>query len=127
MHAVSGIVHDATHLVVIDTNIWISAFINPRGAPARLLREALAGTSVRLALSAPLINEVRTVLRRDRIRRRTRLSDEGLDQVISEILRGAVLVSTRGDVRLCRDPKDDAILETAIVGQAGMSCRETKT
>ena len=103
--------------VVVDTNVWISALVNPDGAPARLLNAVLAGR-VRLILSRPLISEIQRVVRRERIRRRIALSDVELDRYFAAMSKGSVVVSIDGNLRLCRDPKDDPSLETAIVGGA---------
>jgi predicted nucleic acid-binding protein len=46
---VSVAVVEAILAIVIDTNLWISALINARGAPARVLDAAPAGR-VRLIL-----------------------------------------------------------------------------
>jgi len=55
---------------VVDTNVWISAFINPNGAPARLLRQLALGYFI-FVTSPYLLDEVADVLGRTRIRRRS--------------------------------------------------------
>jgi putative PIN family toxin of toxin-antitoxin system len=45
---------------VIDTNIWISAFINPLGEPGRLLNLALLGQII-LIVSDYLLDEILAV------------------------------------------------------------------
>jgi hypothetical protein len=42
-------------LVVVDTNVWVSALLNPRGFPARLLRAFLEGqfTPVVIPIAQP--------------------------------------------------------------------------
>jgi putative PIN family toxin of toxin-antitoxin system len=103
--------------LVIDTNIWVSALINPRGAPARLM-QAVHDGRVRLILSAGLLSEIQAVLCRDRIRRRIALDENEVDTYLRVVARRSVLVSISGSLQICRDPKDDLILETAIVGGA---------
>ena len=103
--------------IVIDTNIWVSALISPRGEPARLMR-AVRDRRIQLVMSPPLLAEVRAVLRRPRIRRRIDLDDGDIDVFIREAIDQALHVTTRGDFRLSRDPKDDMVVETAIEGGA---------
>jgi len=103
--------------IVIDTNVWISALISPRGEPARLMR-AVRDRRIQLVLTPDLLAEVRAVLQRQRIRRRIDLDDSEIDVFIQEAIDPAVYVPIRGDVRLCRDPKDDMVVETAIEGGA---------
>src|SRR5207249_288934 len=60
--AVSGL-----RRVVIDTNVWISAFINPLGEPGRLLNLALLGQMI-LVVSDYLLAEILAVSQRPRVR-----------------------------------------------------------
>lgn len=57
--------------VVIDTNVWISALLNPHGAPARLIRAFREGV-FEVAASEPMLHEIEVVLRRPRIWRKYR-------------------------------------------------------
>jgi putative PIN family toxin of toxin-antitoxin system len=103
--------------VVIDTNIWISALINPSGPPAKLIQAILSG-QVQLVLSAPLLAEVHDVVRRERIRRRISMDDRALDDFLNAMRDGAIITTIDGTLRLCRDSKDDLVVETAIAGGA---------
>jgi len=55
--------------VVIDTNILISAVLQPNGPPAQVLLLALAGERVQLWLSADIYAEYEEVIRRRRFKR----------------------------------------------------------
>lgn len=106
-----------TIVAVVDTNVWISAFLNPEGFPARLIRAGRAGNFL-IVSSLPLLQELQEVLLRPRImkiRQSTEMDVEAFTASIGAIVR---LVSVSGELRLCRDPDDDLILETAIQGQA---------
>jgi predicted nucleic acid-binding protein len=81
-------------VAVVDTSVWVSAFLNPNGYPAQVYRAARAGR-LRLLTSLPLLEELADVLSRPRI---------------AKLLTGALA--------LCRNPSDDIVLETAIVGNA---------
>lgn len=102
---------------VVDTNVWISAFINPYGAPARLL-ELLWQRVFVLVASPHLLDEVAEVLGRSRVRRRSRYTDELLVEALFMLNERSELVHPTGRIRLCRDRDDDAVLEAAIIGRA---------
>ena len=95
--------------IVVDTNIWISALINPNGAPARLI-QAIRDGRVQLILSAPLLDEVDTVLNRGRIRRRISLDTGEVEEFLRTACERAVMVAVAGDLRFSRDVKDDIIV-----------------
>ena len=101
----------------MDTNIWISAFINPFGPPARLVELARSGRLV-LVISDYLTDEIREVARRPRIQRHLRVDVEEIDLILAELRPDSVYVVTDGTLHLCRDPDDDAILKTALRGNA---------
>jgi putative PIN family toxin of toxin-antitoxin system len=54
--------------VVIDTNVWISAFINAGGGPAKVLDAFWADRFVPV-VAQELLDEIQAVLHRPRIRR----------------------------------------------------------
>jgi len=108
---------DAQWRVLLDTNIWISAFINPTGPPARVLNLFLDGRYQPVA-SLSLLNEITDVLSRRRVRRAIRASDERIETWLSRLQSDALFVNPEGILCLCRDPEDDVILETAILARA---------
>ena len=103
--------------VLIDTNVWVSALINPHGFPARL-KDAWTAGRFDVVVSIPLLEEVADVLARPRIQAKYGLSTEEIEQFLRLLQERAIHVSPTGDVHLCRDPDDDLILETAILGEA---------
>jgi len=50
-------------LVVIDTNVWVSAFLNRKGFPARI-KDAWIKGEFEVVLSFPLLQELSEVLHR---------------------------------------------------------------
>jgi len=102
--------------VLIDTNVWVSAFINRNGYPARV-KEKFLHREFEIVVSPPLLQEVSDVLRRPRIQNRYAITEEEIN-LFMEILAGTgrcVLLS--GNVNLCRDRKDNMVLETAMKGE----------
>ena len=103
----------------IDTNIWISAFINPGGPPARVVEALEEGRFIPI-ISTALVEEIQDALNRPRIRRRRRFTDEQVARVLHTLEERAIRVVPSGTLRLCRDPDDDIMLESAVLGRANV-------
>jgi uncharacterized protein len=101
---------------VLDTNIFVSGLINPKGAPAAILR-ALRSKQFILVSSPPINEEIVEVLNRPYIRDRYGLGDRIFD--VSFILwELAELVVDLPEVKVSSDPDDDKFLATADAGRA---------
>jgi uncharacterized protein len=103
--------------VFVDTNIRVSAFIHARGHPAAVLAAFLDGRFVPV-VSQPFLDELQSVLQRGRIRRRLQFTDEATQAVLDQLQAVAIFTMPDGVLRICRDPRDDILLETAILGKA---------
>lgn len=104
-------------VALIDTNVWVSALLNPAGYPARVVGAWRTGQYT--VVSAPgLLDELADVLARPRLRKKYDLGAEQITAYLSLVYERAVLVQPQGQLQLCRDPDDDLVLETAILGQA---------
>jgi putative PIN family toxin of toxin-antitoxin system len=103
--------------VVIDTNVWISALINPAGPPAMVVEMVRTG---RLApiVSALLLAELQHVIERPRIGRRLGARAEAAPETLALLGRAGIPVVPTGAVRICRDPDDDVLIEMAVLGAA---------
>jgi putative PIN family toxin of toxin-antitoxin system len=55
--------------VVLDTNILISALLQPQGLPARIFLMTMAGTTTQLCVSGDIYAEYEEVIRRPRFNR----------------------------------------------------------
>jgi len=102
---------------VIDTNIWVSALVNPLGFPARL-RKAFEKGNFEVIVSEPILQEIADVLSRARIRNKYEITEEDIEELLILIEERADFVLLSGDVNICRDEDDNAVLETAIKGKA---------
>ena len=93
-------------IVVLDTNVWVSG-LQFGGTPGRAIDQALIRDQ--LAISEFIRNEVVRVLTRKFAR-----DPSELNVRLNELLVHALLIGVTGEVSgICRDPKDDANLETA--------------
>lgn len=99
---------------VHDTNVSISAALQPKGKPAQVL-ELVLGEGM-LVCSKETWDEIASRLMRPRF-----------DRLVSRVARLEFLAALREDAEWveisgapqgCRDPADDKVLETALVGKA---------
>jgi putative PIN family toxin of toxin-antitoxin system len=97
--------------------VWISALINPHGYPARL-KDAWLDGKFQIVVSVALLDELADVLSRPRIRDKYLLKAEDVGEFLRLIAQRSIAVSTTGNLRLCRDPDDDLVLETAVLSGA---------
>jgi uncharacterized protein len=109
-------VSNVSFWVVIDTSVWVSAILTPHGPPGQIVRAFREGR-FQIVMSAYLFAELFEVLRRPRIRRR-HADRPDAEELLALLRSRARVVETTGAIVVCRDPLDDLILETAIVGRA---------
>lgn len=102
---------------VVDTNVWVSAFLNPHGAPGQVATALSQGRFAAVA-SEFLLTELADVLARPRIVRRHGRGAEQINAFVGALRQDAEIVALTGTVHVCRDPVDDAVLATAILGGA---------
>jgi putative PIN family toxin of toxin-antitoxin system len=102
---------------IVDTNVWVSAMLNPAGPPRAVL-DAFVSGAFTAVLPGMVLEEIRLVLGRPRIRKRTRMTDEDIAEYVRLIAERADVIETTGRTFGCRDPKDEALLEAAVVAGA---------
>ncbi len=101
----------------VDTNIWISSLIASSKTAARLVDEWREGKFV-IVISEQQVLELYEVFSRPKFLFRYRIDRQEIDDLVSSIAARAERISLKGTIKLCRDPDDDVILETAIRGKA---------
>jgi putative PIN family toxin of toxin-antitoxin system len=104
---------------VIDTSVWVSALINPAGFPARILT-AFLDRRFTLLVCDPLLHEIAAALSKPRIVRKYGIKLDSVTRLLNVFQEHAVNVQISGSIQVCRDPKDNFIIETAILGRADM-------
>lgn len=106
--------------IVCDTDVLIRTAISPNGQAAELLRHIR--TTHMLLASLPLLVEVLKVLRRPNIQALHGLDEKGIRRFVSALYRVATIVVVPQSVPrvVPHDPKDDAIVLTAIGGKANV-------
>lgn len=98
---------------VLDTNVLLSGRL---GQATRPLLVALFAGRFHLVTSRPLLHELTYVLSRPRWRR-VLISAE-CQELLVLIRDEAVMVIPTRPITVCRDPEDNALLETALAGHA---------
>jgi putative PIN family toxin of toxin-antitoxin system len=95
----------------LDTNILISAFVFPGGAPEAVYRAALEGR-IDLVTSPSLLAELGRVLTEE-----FGWEEGSGSEVVSQVARVATVVRPRERLRVVLDdPEDDRVLEAAAAG-----------
>jgi putative PIN family toxin of toxin-antitoxin system len=100
-------------LVVLDTNIIVSALLQPLGPPARVFVLSI-GSSIQLCISGSVYAEYEEVLSRPRLQR----SEEIVAAALHAIREKGFWVRPTEAIRACSDPDDDIFLECARAAQA---------
>ena len=102
-------------IVVIDTNVWISAlqFAKRRGTPTLALEKAMSEDVI--ATCDEIDAEILSVLT-GKFSWEKHRATSALEAVLARSIR----VRIRGTVNVCRDPNDDMFLECAVLARADL-------
>ena len=98
--------------VVVDTNVWISALVfggNPRKVFEKIISDGLT-----LVVSEQILAETRRILH-------AKLPDfiEDFEALLMALRLRTVIVKLGSiSIHISRDPADNMVIETAVVGQA---------
>ena len=102
--------------LVLDTNVLISAALSPGGSPRAVVDAARAAHGI-LLFSHETFHELRTRLLGPKFD--AYVSWEGRALYLAQLEAVSEWVSITGAKLGCRDPDDDKVLETALLGEAG--------
>ena len=101
---------------MVDTNVLISALLQPSGRTAEVLEVIRAEGGV-LIFSDETYAELAARLLRTKF---DRYVESGLRRsFLADVAAVGEWVTLTGTLRACRDPDDDKFLETAILGRTG--------
>jgi putative PIN family toxin of toxin-antitoxin system len=105
-------------IVVLDTNVIISALLSPSGVPAEIIRRWEAN-AFEVVVSPELIKELESVLEYPRVSRYLRLSSEQRRSFLKGFVTVAALVEPHSNPQVVRDnPGDNKVLACALAGGA---------
>jgi len=99
--------------VIIDTNIWVSFLI---GKMLSGLEDLIIDNRVQLLLSDELLEELNDVLHRPKFQKY--FSVDMINELISLMLGKIEMVEIKETFDVCRDPKDNFLLDLCLSGKA---------
>ena len=100
--------------VVIDTNIFISAFLGSKNA--KLLLKEIINDEFILIMSTEQLNEIREVLNRPKFEKY--ITPGEIDELVTLLSMKISIPAIYDKIKDCRDIKDNMILEEAVYGNA---------
>jgi uncharacterized protein len=104
--------------IVIDTNVIVSALMNPSNAPRQVLRLCLKG-ELKLLVGSALFTEYRDVMARDDIFKNCPVSREDRDMLLDALFSVAEWVKIHFLWRPnLHDEADNHLIELAVAGAA---------
>lgn len=103
--------------VVVDANVLIRALIKPDGTVGPVLKR-LRRQNYLFVYSRPMLDELLNKLMLPRIRVKYHLDPDVIQTLLEVIARNGMYVEPTGRISVCRDVKDNMILEAAIAGRA---------
>jgi len=107
-------VTSTTPMVVVDTNLLVRALIGSSGASPVL--QAWRDQRIHLAACQETLEELAGVLARPRLQKYFTRPDA--QELLSLLRRRGIWTELQTHVQLCRDPKDDLLLNLAISASA---------
>lgn len=103
---------------VLDTNVFVSGLLLPRGVPGQIVA-AWRGGQFGLVLSEPLLLEIGAVLAYPKIRKRLRWNDETVANYLALLrFEAEVVMPEAGKAAVPRDADDDMVLATLLASGA---------
>lgn len=101
-------------VVVFDSNLVVSAFLNPQGTAAQALQIGLEHFD--LACSKETLAELLDVLKRDKFDKYSSKAERA--EKLETYAQSVRFFEVRVDITDCKDPKDNKFLALAITAQA---------
>ena len=107
--------------IVIDSNIWISVFINN---DSQSFIKKILEREIEIISSSRQIEEISNVLSRPKIK--NVIAHELIEEFLILFLKSVDIVESKIKITDCRDEKDNFILEAAISGNVDYIVTEDK-
>lgn len=105
-------------LIVLDTNVIISAVLSPNGNSARIVRRWEAG-EFEIATSTTLIKELEKALTYDREKKHIGLTTKDLEGLLKNLQSSTTFVEPEEFLDVVNeDPDDNHVIECAVTAKA---------
>jgi len=103
---------------VLDANVFVSAILNPKGSPAKLLL-AWYAEKFQLVVSEAIVEEISRVLHYPKIAKRHQWSEEKIKDFLASLTYLAIQTPGKRKLNVIKDdPSDNRYLECALEGGA---------
>lgn len=99
--------------IIIDTNLWVSFIISNK---LTLLDRLLFSKNVRLLFSTELLDEIASTITKPKLKKY--FAANGLEEMLITLEPFIDIIKIQSSVSICRDPKDNFLLELAQDGKA---------
>ncbi len=103
--------------VVLDANVYVSAFISTVGAPKQII-DCWQAEAFELITSEPILTEIGQVMRYPKIKQLHGLSEQELQLLLDLLQKESQLVSPTQRIDISKDKPDNRYLECAVAGAA---------
>jgi putative PIN family toxin of toxin-antitoxin system len=104
-------------VAVVDVNLLVRGTLSAKGGSRALITAFKRGEYLPITARRHLTKLYR-VLGYPRLTRKWPITRRIRRRLVAQLYQRAVWVEPTGDLRLCRDPQDDYLLEMALLGQA---------
>jgi putative PIN family toxin of toxin-antitoxin system len=105
-------------IVVLDTNVIVSALLSPGGPPAEIINRWEA-EQFEVVTSPPLLSELKRALQYPRVKKYLKSSPDEVVEFIERFGRVATVAQPRLTLGVIQDdPADNRVLECAVAGEA---------
>lgn len=105
-------------IVVLDTNVIISALLSPAGPPSAIINR-WEDDQFEVVTSPPLLAELERALQYPRVKKYLKRSQDEVAAFVKRLKRVATIVEPRFTLQIIEDdPADNRVLECAVVGGA---------
>ncbi len=105
--------------IVLDANVFVSAYLSPDSKPARVLQLAAHGGKFQLCASREILEEVKEVLRRPKLRKTHQSSFKETDEYVKGLAAAAIMTTGLAKVNvITADPADNKYLACALEAKA---------
>lgn len=107
-------------ILVLDTNVVVSSIVNKKGYSAQI-RRLWKQEVVQIAVSEPILNEIKRVLRYPHIQKRHQWSSRRLERFVKQLGTKALKTKGKGSIGvIINDPSDDKFLSCAVKAKADL-------
>lgn len=105
-------------IIILDTNVVISALLSAEGPPAQIIEYWESGM-IEVATSGPLLQELKRVLGYERVKKYLEMSSEEINSLIHRWSTTALYVEPETELSVIKDdPDDNRVLECAAAAGA---------